>query len=90
MLALWLAPPWQAPQSPKPPATSPVIAAEQNTAHFEERRVAAVRVLSESGEVLEENPAELAQRAGESYRSEAVRDSLRQLFRSGPNHVPIL
>ncbi|HEV8383644.1 MAG TPA: POTRA domain-containing protein, partial [Candidatus Acidoferrales bacterium] len=83
MLALWLAPPRQAPQSPTPPASSPAIAAEQHTAHFEEQRVVAVRVVSESGEVIMENPVELAQQAGQSYHSEAVRESLRQLYRSG-------
>lgn len=82
MLALWLAADVAGAQSP-PPATSPAIAAAQNTANFEEQRVAAVRVVSESGEVLLENPAELAQQAGQSYRSEAVRESLRQLNRSG-------
>ncbi len=84
MLALWLAPPGQAPtQSPTPTAKSPAIAAEQNTAHFEEQRVAAVRIVSEGGEVLLENPAELAQQAGQNYHSDAVRESLRQLYRSG-------
>ncbi|MBI1749354.1 MAG: BamA/TamA family outer membrane protein [Acidobacteria bacterium] len=42
-----------------------------------------VRVVSESGEVLTENPAALAQQAGQSYRGDAVRESLRQLYRSG-------
>ncbi len=75
-----------------PRAVTPASAAAENTAHsydcalcsqLEEQRVAAVRVVSESGEVLAENPAGLAQQAGQSYRSEAVRESLRQLYRSG-------
>lgn len=86
MLALWLAAEGARAQSPMPPASrsaGPAIAAAENTAQFEERRVAAVRVVSESGEVLSENPAGLAQQAGQSYRSDAVRESLRQLYRSG-------
>ncbi len=66
-----------------PPANPLAIAAAQDSAQLEEQRVAAVRVVSESGEVLAENPADLAQQAGQSYRSDAVRESLRQLYRSG-------
>ncbi len=86
MLALWLAAQGAQAPSPTPPATrsaGPAIAAAQNTDSFEEQQVAAVRVVSESGEVLEENPAGLAQQAGLNYRSDAVRESLRQLYRSG-------
>jgi len=86
MLALWLAAAGAHAQSPMPPASrsaGPAIAAAQNTVQFEEQRVAEVRVVSEGGEVLNENPAELAQQAGQNYRSDAVRESLRQLYRSG-------
>jgi outer membrane protein assembly complex protein YaeT len=86
MLALWLAVVGAQAPSPMPPASSsagPAIAAAQNTVQFEEQRVAAVRVVSEGGEVLNENPAELAQQAGQNYSSDAVRESLRQLYRSG-------
>ncbi|MBI3485078.1 MAG: hypothetical protein HY012_08005, partial [Acidobacteria bacterium] len=86
MMALWLAAQGARAQSPMPPATrsaGPANAAAENTEQFEEQKVAAVRVVSESGEVLSENPAGLAQQAGQSYRSDAVRESLRQLYRSG-------
>jgi len=86
MLALWLAVAGAQAQSPMPPASrsaGPAIAAAQNPVPFEEQRVAAVRVVSEGGEVLNENPAELAQHAGQNYSSDAVRESLRQLYRSG-------
>jgi outer membrane protein assembly complex protein YaeT len=86
MLALWLAAAGAHAQSPMPPASrsaGPAMAAAQNSVQFEEQRVAEVRVVSEGGEVLNENPAELAQQAGQNYRSDAVRESLRQLYRSG-------
>ena len=65
MLALWLAAAGAQAQSPMPPASrsaGPAIAAAQNPVPFEEQRVAAIRVVSEGGEVLSENPAELAHR----------------------------
>lgn len=49
----------------------------------QEPRVVAVHVVTEERELLEENPAALALQPGAAYRSEAVRESLRQLYRSG-------
>jgi outer membrane protein insertion porin family len=47
------------------------------------QRIVAVRVVSEAAEVLEENPAALPLHPGDSFDSEVVRESLRQLYRSG-------
>jgi outer membrane protein assembly complex protein YaeT len=46
-------------------------------------RVAAVRVVTESGQVLEENPPQLTIKRGQAYSREAESQSLRELFRSG-------
>jgi len=50
---------------------------------LEGQRVAAVRVVTEEGAVLEENPAALPLKAGLAYDSELVRESLRALHASG-------
>ncbi len=47
------------------------------------QRVVGVRIVTESGKVLAENPAGLAVEAGQGYESGAVRDALKALFRSG-------
>jgi len=49
----------------------------------QEQRVAEVRIVGEAGEVVEENPAGLPLRAGGVYSAEAVRESLKQLYRTG-------
>ncbi len=46
-------------------------------------RVAAVRIIGESGAVLAENPADLPMAAGQPYDPDAVRESLKQLYRTG-------
>jgi len=46
-------------------------------------RVVEVRVVTESGRVLEENPERLALKSGEQFTLDAESDSLRELFRSG-------
>jgi len=47
------------------------------------QRVVAVRVVEESGAVLEENPLGLALQPGQPFTSVGARESLRQLFRTG-------
>jgi outer membrane protein insertion porin family len=46
-------------------------------------RVTAIRVVAESGAVLEENPAGLTLQPGQTYSLDAERDSLRELYRTG-------
>jgi outer membrane protein insertion porin family len=46
-------------------------------------RVAAVRVVTESGSVLEENPPKLTVQPGQPYSTQAESASLRELYRSG-------
>ena len=46
-------------------------------------RVVAVRVVAESGAVLEQNPPELTLQPGQPFSMEAESASLRELFRSG-------
>jgi outer membrane protein assembly complex protein YaeT len=90
ILALWLGGVAAQAQSPAPipsgpalPTNRPAQTAADSAPQFEDRRVAGIRVVSESGEVLEENPSGLAQRSGQPYNSAAVRESLRQLYRRG-------
>src|SRR5713226_434755 len=63
----------QAPVPSGPPTPSPA----------EGERVVAIRVVNEAGEVLEENPAKLPLQPGQALGAEAVRESLRQLYRTG-------
>src|SRR5450759_3648742 len=49
----------------------------------EPSRVVAVRVVTESGSVLEQNPPKLTLQPGEPFSMEAESASLRELFRSG-------
>jgi outer membrane protein insertion porin family len=72
-------PPAAGSTQPKERAESP---ADQHTS-TEDQRVVSIRIVSESGEVLMENPAELPLQAGQPLGSEAVRESLRQLYRTG-------
>jgi outer membrane protein insertion porin family len=83
MLALWLAAEGARVPSPLTPAVTPAAAEVQEAAPIEEQKVVAVRVVSEAGEVLRENPTDIEQQAGRNYQSDAVRESLRQLYRSG-------
>ena len=64
----------QAPVSPAP-STPPT--------QTESQRVVAIRVVAETGEVLEENPPNLPLQPGQPLDSETVRESLRQLYRTG-------
>ena len=57
--------------------------AAQNDFSGEPPRVAAVRVVTESGAVLEENPPKLTLQPGQPFSMEAEGASLRELFRSG-------
>lgn len=50
---------------------------------FEGQRVADVRVVGESGALLEDNPAGLSLQAGQPFSVDAERQSLRQLYRTG-------
>ncbi len=57
--------------------------AAQNDIPGEPPRVVAVRVVTESGAVLEQNPAKLALQPGQPFSMETEGASLRELFRSG-------
>jgi outer membrane protein insertion porin family len=59
-------------------------AAQTQTAdQFEGRRVIAIRIVDQSGEVLEGNVNNLSLRADQPFTIEAERQSLRQLYRTG-------
>jgi outer membrane protein insertion porin family len=58
-------------------------APSQTPAQIEGTRVAAIRIVDQSGEVLEANAAGLPLQPGQPFSIEAERDSLRQLFRTG-------
>ncbi|HEX3375840.1 MAG TPA: POTRA domain-containing protein [Candidatus Acidoferrales bacterium] len=73
-VAAWLAAFWMLCASPL---------AAQNELAGEPPRVVAVRVVSESGAVLEENPFKLKIQPGQTYSTESESASLRELFRSG-------
>jgi outer membrane protein assembly complex protein YaeT len=49
----------------------------------EAQRVVAVRIVTESGELLQENPPQIPVQPGSAFDSENVRESLRQLYRTG-------
>jgi outer membrane protein insertion porin family len=57
--------------------------AAQSSAPGEPPRVVAVRVVAESGAVLEQNPPKLTLQPGQPYTTEAESASLRELFRTG-------
>ena len=61
-------------------AQSPALPQPQQ---WEGQRVVAIRVVDESGAVLESDPAGLPLQPGQPFSSEAARASLRQLFASG-------
>ncbi len=58
-------------------------AAAQSGAPSEPPRVIAVRVVTESGAVLEQNPPKLTIQPGQPYTTEGESASLRELYRSG-------
>ena len=58
-------------------------AAAQNNLPGEPPQVVAVRVVTESGSVLEQNPSQLTIQPGKPFSIEAESASLRELFRSG-------
>jgi outer membrane protein assembly complex protein YaeT len=64
-------------------ASCAAAASAQEPAAPEGQRVALVRIVTADGRVLAENPPDLPLQAGQSFRAEAVRESLRQLYRSG-------
>jgi len=72
--------PAQVPRS-SPPGPSPVPA--QIVASTEAERILSIRVVTEAGEVLKENLADLPLQPGQQFNSEVVRESLRQLYRTG-------
>src|ERR1700675_4489605 len=58
-------------------------AAAQNGPSGEPPRVVAVRVVTESGSVLEQNPSQLTLQPGQPFSTETESASLRELFHSG-------
>jgi outer membrane protein assembly factor BamA len=53
------------------------------TAQLEGRRVSAIRIVEQGGQVLDENVTGLPLRANQPFTAEAERESLRQLYRTG-------
>jgi outer membrane protein insertion porin family len=58
-------------------------ATAQEIARMEGQPVAEVRVISELGSLISQNPADLPTLAGHPFDSDAVRESVRKLFASG-------
>ena len=52
-------------------------------AQLEGRQVTAIRIVDQSGEVLDENVSGLPLRSNQPFTLEAERESLRQLYRTG-------
>jgi len=65
------------------PAPGPSRTTARAPAQLETERVVGIRIVDEKGEVLEESPAKLPQQTGQPLDSDAVRESLRQLYRTG-------
>ena len=78
LLLLLAASPGRA-QSEGAPATAQLPAAAQVVG----QPVESVRVITETGDVIAQDPADLPLRAGQQFALEAERESLRQLFRTG-------
>src|SRR5579864_5418446 len=57
--------------------------AQAQPAQVEGRQVTAIRIVDQSGEVLDENVSGLALRSNQPFTLEAERESLRQLYRTG-------
>jgi outer membrane protein insertion porin family len=58
-------------------------AAPQSAGQIEGKRVAAIRILDQSGEVLQDEASGLPLQANQPFTIEAERQSLRQLYRTG-------
>lgn len=58
-------------------------AAPQSAGQIEGKRVAAIRILDQSGEVLQDQASGLPLQVNQSFTIEAERQSLRQLYRTG-------
>src|SRR5437879_7950714 len=52
-------------------------------AQLEGRQVTAIRIVDQSGEVVDENAGDLPLRSNQPFTLEAERESLRQLYRTG-------
>jgi outer membrane protein insertion porin family len=63
--------------------SSGISAVAQSGSEVGAPRVVAVRIVAESGAVLEENPAPLTLQPGQSFSLDAERQTLRELFRTG-------
>src|SRR2546428_12697833 len=72
----------QQPATPTPAQATTETASKTNLPP-EGQRIVATHITSETGEVLEENPASLALQPGQPFSTEGVRESLRQLYRTG-------
>ena len=59
------------------------FAAAQSGPAVEPPRVVAVRIVAESGAILEENPARLTLQRGQNFSLDAERQTLRELFATG-------
>lgn len=72
-------------QAPTPKATPPAAQAEPApaTAAGEGQRIVLIRVLTEQGTVLRENPRGLPLQPGQPFGLEAEREALRQLYATG-------
>src|SRR5260370_42335042 len=66
------------------PARAQQIPGPQTPAPLNAQRITAIRVVSEEGAVLEENPADLAGLMGQLPDPPVVRASLRAMYRTGP------
>lgn len=65
------------------PAQRPTDASAEQIAQWEGRPVMEVRIVSDSGEMIAQNPPALPLSASHPYDSEAARASLRKLYASG-------
>src|SRR3989442_11288003 len=65
------------------PARAQQIPGPQTPAPLNTQRITAVRVVSEEGAVLEENPADLPGLMGQPPDPQIIRASLRALYRTG-------
>src|ERR1700747_666673 len=59
------------------------VAPPQGSLPVEGQSTAMIRVVGESGEVLQENPEDLPLKPGQPFTFDAERESLRDLFRTG-------
>jgi hypothetical protein len=64
-------------------AAAGVAKAQTTPAQVEGRQVTAIRIVDQSGEVLDENVSGLPLRPNQPFTLDAERESLRQLYRTG-------